>query len=47
MINNKEKLSLTNSIENALDVADRNSEEQRIRYTHEEIFRKLRDGIND
>ncbi len=49
MINNKEKLSLTNSIEDALDVADKKSEEQHLRYIHEEIFGKLRlrDGIND
>lgn len=38
---------LTESIEDALDVADKMSEENNKRYTHEEMFAKLRETVND
>lgn len=38
---------LTESIEDTLDVADKKSDEQHTRYTHKEIFTKLREGMND
>lgn len=36
---------LTESIEDALDVADRMAEETTERYTHEEMFAKLREEV--
>ncbi len=36
---------LTESIEDALDVADKMAEETTERYTHEEIFAKLREEV--
>ena len=33
---------LTDSVEDALDVADRMAEESNVRYLHEEMFAKLR-----
>lgn len=38
---------LTESIEDALDVADKMSEENNKRYTHEEMFAKIRETVND
>lgn len=38
---------LTESTEDALDVADKMSEENNKRYTHEEMFAKLRETVND
>ncbi len=38
---------LTESVEDALDVADKMAEEIDKRYTHEEMFSKLREAIND
>jgi prevent-host-death family protein len=38
---------LTESVEDALDVADRMAEETTERYTHEEIFAKMREAVND
>lgn len=38
---------LTESIEDSLDVADKMAEETNKRYTHEEIFAKLREAVND
>ncbi len=38
---------LTESIEDALDVADKAAEETNKRYTHEEMFGKLREAVND
>ena len=37
---------LTEDIEEALDVADRMAKESDLRYTHEEIFSKLRGAVN-
>ena len=37
---------LTESIEDALDVADKQAEENNKRYTHEEMFSKLRGTVN-
>lgn len=38
---------LTESVEDALDVADKRADENHKRYTHEEMFAKLRGTIND
>lgn len=38
---------LTESIDDALDVADKIAEEIDTRYMHEEMFKKLREAIND
>ncbi len=38
---------LTESIEDALDVADKMAEETNKRYTHEEMFTKIREAVND
>ena len=38
---------LTDGIESALDMADRVAEEDSRRYTHEEVFSKIRRRIND
>ena len=38
---------LTESTEYALDVADKMAEETTRRYTHEEMFAKLRETVND
>lgn len=38
---------LTESIEDTLDIADKMSEETNKRYTHEEMFAKLREVVND
>ncbi len=38
---------LTESTEYALDIADKMAEETTTRYTHDEIFAKLRENIND
>lgn len=38
---------LTESIDDALDVADKMAEEVDTGYTHEEMFKKLREAIND
>ena len=38
---------LTESVEDALDVADKLAEETNARYTHTEMFEKLREAIND
>ena len=37
---------LTDGIEAALDMADKAAEEDDRRYTHEEVFSKLRRGVN-
>lgn len=37
---------LTESMEDALDVADKMAEETNKRYTHEEMFSKLREALN-
>ena len=37
---------LTEDVEYALDIADRKAKESDIRYTHEEMFSKLRGTIN-
>ena len=37
---------LTESMEDALDVADKMAEETNKRYTHEEMFSKLREAVN-
>lgn len=37
---------LTETIEDALDIADKMAEETSDRYTHEEVFSKLREAIN-
>ncbi len=37
---------LTEDIEDALDVADRMAKESDLRYTHEEVFSKLRGAVN-
>ena len=37
---------LTEDIEEALDVADRMAKESDLRYTHEEVFSKLRGAVN-
>ena len=38
---------LTESVEAALDVADKMAEETEKRYTHEEMFSKLSEAVND
>ena len=38
---------LTDSVESALDLADRVAEDDATRYGHEEVFSKLRRRIND
>lgn len=38
---------LTDGVESALDLADRVAEDDSRRYTHEEVFSKLRRRIND
>lgn len=38
---------LTESVEDALDVADKMAEDTTERYTHEEMFAKLREVVND
>ena len=38
---------LTESIEDALDVADKMAEETTKRYSHEEMFAKLREAVHD
>lgn len=38
---------LTESVEDSLDVADKMAEETNKRYTHEEMFSKLREAVND
>ena len=38
---------LTESIDEALDVADKIAQEIDTRYMHEEMFKKLREAIND
>ena len=38
---------LTESIDDALDVADKMAEEIDTRYTHEELLKKLRETVND
>ena len=38
---------LIESIDDALDVADKMAEEIDTRYMHEEMFKKLREAIND
>ena len=38
---------LTDGVESALDMADRVAEDDSRRYTHEEVFSKLRRRIND
>lgn len=38
---------LTESTEDALDVADKMAAETNKRYTHEEMFSKLRETVND
>ena len=37
---------LTESLEDELDIADKMAEETNTRYTHEEMFGKLREAIN-
>lgn len=37
---------LTDSVEDALDLADKMAEETDKRYTHEEMFAKLREAVN-
>ena len=37
----------TESVEDALDVADKVAEKTTGRYTHEEMFAKLREAVND
>ena len=37
---------LTDNVEYALDAADRQAKETDVRYTHEEIFSKLRKDVN-
>lgn len=37
---------LTESVEDELDIADKMAEETNMRYTHEEVFSKLRENIN-
>ena len=39
--------TLRESIEDALDMADKVAEEDSKRYTHEEMFAKLRGAVND
>lgn len=36
---------LTESVEDALDVADREAASTDVRYTHEEVFARLREGL--
>ena len=38
---------LTESAEDALDIADKVAEETNKRYTHEEMFAKLREAVNE
>lgn len=38
---------LTEPIEDALEAADKMAEETNKRYTHEEMFSKLREAVND
>ncbi len=38
---------LTESVEDSLDIADKMAEETNKRYTHEEMFEKLRRVLND
>ena len=38
---------LTESIEDALDVADKTAEETNERYSHEEMFAKLREAVHE
>lgn len=38
---------LTESVEDSLDIADKMAEETNKRYTHEEMFGKLRRALND
>ena len=38
---------LTESIEDALDVADKMAEETNERYSHEEMFAKLREAVHE
>ena len=38
---------LTDGVEAALDIADRVAEDDSRRYTHEEVFSKIRRSIND
>jgi hypothetical protein len=37
---------LTEDVEHALDTADRMAEESDVRYTHDEVFSKLRGTLN-
>jgi prevent-host-death family protein len=37
---------LTEDVESALDLADRKAKESDVRYTHEEMFSKLRGSVN-
>ena len=37
---------LTDSVEDALDVADKLADESDLRYSHEEMFEKLRRNVN-
>ena len=38
---------LTESVEDALDVADKTASETKVRYTHNEMFSKLREAVNE
>lgn len=42
----EEYSKLTDSIEDALDVADKMANESDVRYSHEEMFSKLREAVN-
>ena len=39
-------LRLTEDVEYALDVADRMAKESDVRYTHDEVFSKLRGAVH-
>ena len=40
------EIRLTEDVEHALDTADRMAEESDVRYTHDEVFSKLRGTLN-
>lgn len=47
VLNIEEYSRLTESVEDSLDIADKMAEETNKRYTHEEMFEKLRRVLND
>jgi prevent-host-death family protein len=46
VMNLEQYANLTNDIESKLDEADRLAETSDVRYTHEEVFSRLKQGLN-